>query len=90
MLASVKDVFTPKMKWRFGRREMLILRLLKKIFCKHDWEKVWFDISWQQTEQSYVEERWCCKCKKCGRKKIVVFENRDVLIDGRKVTGKKL
>lgn len=68
----------------------MIWKLFKRIFCEHEWEKVWFDIAWQQTEQSYLEERWSCKCKKCGKRKFVVFENPDALIDGRKVTGKNM
>lgn len=63
----------------------MIKKLFKRIFCKHEWEKVWFESSWRQTERSYVEESWYCKCKKCGKRKFVTFVNPDVLIDGKRM-----
>lgn len=59
---------------------MLILRLLKKIFCKHDWEKMWIDRVWYIEEPNKkLMESWYCKCKKCGRKRFVEFDGSNGL-----------
>lgn len=58
----------------------IISTLVKRTFCKHDYYWV-SDLSWIRREgfsgqalDSFENHEMICKCKKCGKRKKIIFK----------------
>lgn len=67
-----------------------MLRLLKRLFCKHEWKKLWMEsFHYSGDKEVYcTEEIWYCECEKCGKHKFIVSENGGAFHAGGDEDGK--
>lgn len=53
-------------------------KIIKKLTCQHEWEKIWLESAyWSGKEGANALSTWMCKCEKCGKRKLVCFEDTE-------------
>lgn len=53
----------------------MMLGIVKKLLCNHDWEKMRFDSFWWDGDWNHNgTDYYVCRCIKCGTRKVLPFE----------------